>query len=251
MSGITGRWELEIGRCRSLRKMIQAMGRRFWEVGAIEKAKESLRYYHYAREPGDPAAPHEFRKDVLIYLDSIALAAVSRLPGFSKVNQVQYRHDFTDGARARHPDDEKQFGPCESETAWTPALAEAPKGDPRGTLEIVWLLRPPRGGEMRLRARHTPCTAAPDTVAAEGLAGGPGSMEHHVRLASEGAPAALRPFLYVTLQIEQPVMDPATLKPSGRWVQAVCAQKVYARRPMTQDDLALGRMHPSAGRQVL
>lgn len=124
---LSGEWKLNVDQCTPQKELLQLMGRKFWEVSAIDKAKEDFRLLHFRKTVGkgeEKKELHVFDKKVTIYLDSVALKFLSMiLPlEFDKVN---YAHKLVaDNREKKHSDDEKRFGPCSSKTTWESKSAD-------------------------------------------------------------------------------------------------------------------------------
>jgi len=94
------------------------MGRKFWELSAIDKASEEFRLIHFKKVLAENKEIHFFDKLVVIYLDSYVLKVLSALLPL-EFDKVTYAHKLVaNNKEKKHEDDEKRFGPCASKTTW-------------------------------------------------------------------------------------------------------------------------------------
>jgi hypothetical protein len=122
----TGVWELNRDLTTTQVPLLKLMGRPDWQISVIDKAQERFRLLHYSK------GVHYIHKNVHIHLDSKVLDWVSKLSfGLLPFNQVTYNHWLIANNKLKsHPDDEKHFGPCESQTSFEP-----------GKITIRWRLK--------------------------------------------------------------------------------------------------------------
>lgn len=115
MQHITGRWKLDTAQSTDQKQMLKLMGRPFWQISVINNAEEDFRLFHFAKTL-EGQIVHYFDKHVTIYLTSTFLQVMSKILRI-EFDKVRYKHKLVaNGRKKAHPDDEKQFGPCESVT---------------------------------------------------------------------------------------------------------------------------------------
>jgi hypothetical protein len=121
---LTGQWKLNPKKCTSQKELLQLMGRKFWEISAIDKANEDFRLIHFKKPVGEGREIHFFDKLVVIYLESTVLKLLSAILPI-EFDRVRYTHKLVANNKNKpHADDEKRFGECSSKTTWDPESKE-------------------------------------------------------------------------------------------------------------------------------
>lgn len=117
-SRLTGFWKLNKKKCTPQRDVLKIMGRRSWELSAIDQADENFCILHFQKKMEDGKIINYLEKFVVIYLDSSILKLLAAIFPVD-VDKVQYSHKLVaNNKEKKHDEDEKQFGPCSSRTTW-------------------------------------------------------------------------------------------------------------------------------------
>lgn len=142
---LTGRWRVNIKLHRNQKELMVKLGRSKMEQWAIQFADEDLVLYQFKGVSKNKDIIHKFSKNVHIYLrDQKARKMLQTVYSWvGKDPDVRYNWNWTTTISQekrkiyKHEDDQKKFGPCESECYL--GSKYAPPSAPSFT--IIWRLQ--------------------------------------------------------------------------------------------------------------